>query len=196
MWCARCRRHVAAIVGDSGSSAVCANCGDEVDALADLVGEPPPMAHPATQEIEERAAHSSAQIAVPHFAYSRARLDHIGRRLNALAQVTQTSQADEHAGRRQDVATRDRSPHLRIVRDWIARIGLFSGLVTLSCGAALAGWSLVGGQAQLWDIGLPMMLLGQFLLLVALASQMEFRAVKAADGSRRPDQSRSSRLAA
>ncbi|MCH8923146.1 MAG: hypothetical protein IIA67_08380 [Planctomycetes bacterium] len=47
------------------------------------------------------------------------------------------------------------------------------GTAAFLCGAVLLGWSLVEGYAHLWSLGLPIILGGQVLLLVALVTQLE-----------------------
>lgn len=176
MWCDRCRQHVAAIVGDSGGGAVCANCGTEVDAFADLMGTSPLHAADLADRIPGTGlAQSTVETELSPLAYSRARLDHIGRRLDALAKLASATAVEKKPpapGRRWSTAP---------IRTWIARVGLFSGLALLSCGIVLAGWSLLGGRASLWDFGLPIALAGQCLLLVALASQWNTRPRPAAE---------------
>lgn len=43
----------------------------------------------------------------------------------------------------------------------------------LACGGVLLGWSLVTGRSELWNLGLPLALLGQAGLLVGLVLQLE-----------------------
>jgi len=47
------------------------------------------------------------------------------------------------------------------------------GLMAFVCGAVLLGWSLAVGRNDLWNLGLPIALVGQFGLLVGLLWQFE-----------------------
>ncbi len=47
------------------------------------------------------------------------------------------------------------------------------GLTSSACGGALLGWSLAGGGQQLWNIGLPVALVGQIALLAGLVLQVD-----------------------
>ncbi|MDZ4782663.1 MAG: hypothetical protein SGJ19_20650 [Planctomycetia bacterium] len=171
MWCARCQQHVAAIVGDADGVAVCAECGEAIDAFADLAGVHLTNVTPSTKSTRRDQTAEAISPRLPNFGYSRARLDHIARRLDALGKL---AQPDEQASAIAKSATAN-TPDRSVLRAWIARIGLFCGLSTLTCGIALAVWSLFGDQALLWKVGLPTALVGQTMLLAALASQWEYR---------------------
>ncbi len=176
MWCTRCRQHVAAIVGDSDEGAICANCGNEVDAFADLLGDRPAQAvAPQRQAAGNEPSQTTAHVELPQLAHSRARLDQIGRRLDALGKLASTAKVENRSA-----LVRRRRWDAALLRTWVARVGLFSGLTLFSCGIALAGWSLVGDQVLLWNVGLPTALVGQFLLLVALASQWNLHSQRVA----------------
>ena len=47
------------------------------------------------------------------------------------------------------------------------------GLMTFVCGGVLLGWSLAASRSDLWNLGLPIMLGGQFGLLLGLLLQLE-----------------------
>lgn len=47
------------------------------------------------------------------------------------------------------------------------------GLMAFVCGAMLLGWSLVTGRNELWSVGLPIALVGQFALLFGLIWQLD-----------------------
>jgi hypothetical protein len=47
------------------------------------------------------------------------------------------------------------------------------GLMAFVCGAVLLGWSLATGRADLWSLGMPITLGGQFALLLGLLLQLE-----------------------
>ena len=53
---------------------------------------------------------------------------------------------------------------------WLA---LALGTTGFVCGGILLGWSLVTGRQELWNIGLPVALVGQIALLVGLVLQLD-----------------------
>jgi hypothetical protein len=50
---------------------------------------------------------------------------------------------------------------------------LLSGLTALACGVVLLGWSYVDARPELWDVGLPIALSGQAVLLVGLVLHLQ-----------------------
>jgi hypothetical protein len=168
MWCPRCKQHVAALVGESGDCTICADCGTEIDALADLRATLPVRTMTSHAAGTQNA--SSTVASLPYLACSRARLDHIGRRLESLGRTP-------HFPPQAKLATIAPSSTSEVVAPlkWFASVGLFAGVTALVCGATLAGWSLIADRVELWNIGLPTAMIGQFLLLAALASQWDFR---------------------
>lgn len=156
------------MVGDSGDCTICADCGTEIDALADLRTSLPVRTMTSHAARTQNAPSTVANL--PYLACSRARLDHIGRRLESLGRIP-------HFVPQAKPATVAAPPTSEVVAPlkWFASIGLFAGVTALVCGATLAGWSLVSDRAELWNIGLPTAMIGQLLLLAALASQWDFR---------------------
>ncbi|GIW93293.1 MAG: hypothetical protein KatS3mg110_1334 [Pirellulaceae bacterium] len=56
---------------------------------------------------------------------------------------------------------------------WLGRILVAIGMTVFGAGAALGLWAFVGEQSGWWGVGLPLSLVGQMLLLVGLAVQVE-----------------------
>jgi hypothetical protein len=50
---------------------------------------------------------------------------------------------------------------------------LLLGLMTFVCGTVLLGWSLLEGRDDLWNLGMPLALVGQVALLVSLIFQLD-----------------------
>ena len=55
----------------------------------------------------------------------------------------------------------------------IAWLILSLGLAVFACGVVLLGWSLIGGRADLWPVGLPLTLIGQAGLILGLILQLD-----------------------
>jgi hypothetical protein len=56
---------------------------------------------------------------------------------------------------------------------WIAWMALGFGITTLVCGGVLIGWSLVAPRPDLWNIGLPLALIGQAGVVIGLLLQLD-----------------------
>jgi hypothetical protein len=46
-------------------------------------------------------------------------------------------------------------------------------MMALACGGSLLVWSVIGGRADLWDLGFPIALAGQIALAVGVVLQLE-----------------------
>ncbi len=55
----------------------------------------------------------------------------------------------------------------------VAWLILSLGLMSFVCGGMLLGWSLLAGRNELWNLGMPMALAGQFGLLLGLILQLD-----------------------
>jgi len=56
---------------------------------------------------------------------------------------------------------------------WLVWLFAGPGVLGLVCGGILLGWSMLGNRPELWNVGLPIGVAGQVLLLVALVLQLE-----------------------
>jgi hypothetical protein len=56
---------------------------------------------------------------------------------------------------------------------WLSWTLLSVGIMSFVCGAVLSGLSFVAGHAELWNVGLPLVLAGQAGLLLGLIFQLE-----------------------
>ncbi len=55
----------------------------------------------------------------------------------------------------------------------VAWLILSLGLMAFVCGGMLLGWALLAGRNELWNLGMPMALAGQFGLLLGLVLQLD-----------------------
>jgi hypothetical protein len=58
-------------------------------------------------------------------------------------------------------------------RKAVASLLSWAGLAVFTCGAALSGWSIVGGLDDLWPIGMPLAFGGLLCVLVGVIWQVE-----------------------
>jgi hypothetical protein len=85
-----------------------------------------------------------------------------------------------HAPRQEPAARHSARPNGR--RSSPLVMGALSlGLMAFVCGGVLLGWSVFSGRNELWNVGLPIALAGQFGLLLGLLLQLDFLG----EGSRR-----------
>lgn len=56
---------------------------------------------------------------------------------------------------------------------FISWFALSFGCIALVCGLVLLTWSLVGARAELWNLGLPLTIIGQAGLLIGLVFQLD-----------------------
>lgn len=56
---------------------------------------------------------------------------------------------------------------------WLGWLLLWSGMMGFVCGLVLVAWSFLGGRADLWDLGVPLTLIGQIGLLLGVILQLD-----------------------
>lgn len=195
MWCSDCQQDVPAIASKSDSNAVvCARCRKQ---LSD-----PSAGKTAAQarSPDARKGHDDPLTAMgPTIDLDDWQLDedlqaaeHLSNRYQASPAATDepaprsdvgaaaeallaAAHVQAHSGHRTPDLFRShqnaapRQPQ----RTWVAWTFLSIGLMTFVCGAVLSGLSFMAGQAELWNIGLPMVLSGQAALLLGLVFQLE-----------------------
>jgi hypothetical protein len=105
---------------------------------------------------------SNADIPMPHF-------DRMTTASQASRRVARPNVADDA----KSPAARAASPRVRRRSSSLAWMALAFGLMAFVCGAMLLGWSLVAGRSELWNVGLPIALVGQFALLFGLIWQLD-----------------------
>jgi hypothetical protein len=170
MWCPYCQHDQPTPAGDSPAAARCANCGTILDADAPILEEigersddavvVPTQGDPriwSTWELSEQLRHVERvlSIAYPHHRTSRdghqLRIDPPGQPTGPPAAMP----APTRGGRRFVTA--------------VAWMIVAIGIVAFTCGAVLAGMGWNTQRAQLWTIGLPMIVGGQLAIVVGLA---------------------------
>jgi uncharacterized membrane protein YidH (DUF202 family) len=56
---------------------------------------------------------------------------------------------------------------------WLAWAVMSLGLMAFTCGGVLLGWSFMSSRPDLWNLGMPVTVAGQIMLLVGLVLQLE-----------------------
>jgi hypothetical protein len=161
--CARCARCGHALLGESRAEAL-AEVADQGIELSDAVisgaaREPsmPTVDWFLDEEIQRlrRQFKSPAVGARPELTMSSA--GDLASAALATSLLARREQADEHQQRPSIVA-------------WAI---LSLGLMAFVCGGVLLAWSFVTGRSDLWNLGMPATLVGQFGLLLGLALQLD-----------------------
>lgn len=69
--------------------------------------------------------------------------------------------------------TAEQEPRRKVEFGWLAWLAFMLGVVAVSCGGSLLGWSHFTGRDELWSLGLPIALVGQIWLGIGLVVQIE-----------------------
>ena len=174
MWCKSCRQDVPGLVSPGEKCYCCARCGSVLQ-VGGAAGNSPTADRPTEAAIENAAPRITPRYDPWEL---NEKLRHIERMLHG-GQMARPTRPD--ALGRTDAMYRWDSPPaaapnhpVRPQPAWVRMVSwplLALGLGIFACGAALVGLSLVGGRGELWRLGLPTVLAGQFLLLLALLVQ-------------------------
>lgn len=178
MWCKCCRQDVPGLISPGEKCYCCARCGSV------LVAEPAP---PLASEAEPAAGNPVEAGEMPARRYDPWELNEQLRHIQRMLQPAGGSRPRAPGAElRWDMPAGSAGPTSEPAR-WATLLSwplLALGFGTFTCGAALVVLSLLMARSELWRIGLPTILLGQFGLLLALLVQIagKRRGRKAADG--------------
>ncbi len=185
MWCKDCRQDVPALPSGDQQTLCCPRCGEAicadpheelaeapaVDLAADGPAEPPPCYDGWEMGEQLRDIQRALRTAKP----SDRRSEAVYRRESARFDLPHAEVPALHVPSA-NPPTKQRTPgggqrgSAPAVATWIA---LALGTTGFVCGGILLGWSLANGRQELWNIGLPVALVGQIALLVGLVLQLD-----------------------
>jgi hypothetical protein len=171
MWCKSCRQDVPGLVSPHEKHYCCARCGAA-------------LAPPSASEREDPTPASSAgEIpARPPVGYDPWEINEKLRHVQRVLGGDQARPASLNSGilRRVDPPQHPiigLNPQARVAkRGWVSALAwclLAVGVTAFTCGGALTAWSLVATRDDLWDVGLPIVLVGQFGMLVGLVLHLD-----------------------
>jgi hypothetical protein len=169
MWCKSCRQDVPGLVSPGENCYCCARCGSVLQA-----GPAPRTSPPAEEAATIVPPDAGQRVALRYDPWElNERLRHFQRVLHASPPVRQAMPGSNVRWDLPSVCVEAEDPpqpaRLLAFVSW-SIMGL--GVGVFACGAALVGLSLVNGRSDLWRLGLPTVLAGQFALLLALALQL------------------------
>jgi hypothetical protein len=169
MWCKNCRQDIPGVLSQNDKQFCCMRCGQLLGATADTSGtlanarssiaaESQTSVSPRTLydpwEVNEKLRHAERILQLGHRPGPG--LDET-LRFDPMMPVAPTSNTPSPTPRR-------RHP-IAIGIAWLLTAVGTSGL---SCGALLTVWGWLGQRTELWNLGLPIMVVGQMVLLAGL----------------------------
>lgn len=159
MWCQNCQNDVPIVVADDPAKPTCAHCHSVI-------------------AIDKPQASPSASWSVDDIRADIREIESIigdWQKADTPAYSTPTRPPQATPARSTPIApaVRPNDPLPPAQLSFFVWSLLLIGLLALSFGGALSIWSLVGSQPRLWAVGLPMVILGQSILLFAGLVQFE-----------------------
>lgn len=186
MWCKHCRQDVPGLASPSERQIACARCGEPVgDSTAaenverdGLPGEDDALDEPAYDPwlTNEKLRHADRVIKLLRLP---------GGDLETVLRCDPPQLADAARAREPVERAGRHSRRYTVAGAWAA---FAAGVAALSCGAMLTTWSMIGARPELWNLGLPMIALGQLALMAGVALHLVSRsaAEKAAANAPEP----------
>jgi hypothetical protein len=174
-------------VGAKGQpGAVCARCGQKL-ALAEepIVAHVIGLAPAAEHGLDLNAAPVPRTI---HPTFDQWQVDESVRRLQARiapwqeskqplpageAEANRESRWHVHAAHSEPPEPHVYKPRASARSATVPRLTTWFGLTVFACGAFLLTWSFVEDRLELWTAGVPITVVGQIILLIGLALQLE-----------------------
>jgi hypothetical protein len=181
MWCKGCRQDVPALPSGDKQTLCCPRCGTPVCAdLPKTDGAPATHSFPGydSWELDEQLLHIQRVLQTRKADGPDSHDDNstipVGRREVARFDPPQAGLPARHvaASNRTDKKrkTARRRRHSSGALTWLA---IVLGTAGFACGGVLVIWSLTTNRHELWNIGLPVAIVGQIALLVGLVLQID-----------------------
>ena len=181
MWCRTCQQDVPAVASQDDGEVCCVRCHTALSPDA------------AERERRHVASFGSTDIAQPHFPRRVPTMDlddweleealqHAERLVHRFDEldVTSTPTGETLPFRQRIDSGRPRLPAARHPdklrgsgSSLLAWSVLSIGMMIFVCGGVLLGWSLATGRTELWNLGMPLTIGSQALLVIGLVLQLE-----------------------
>jgi hypothetical protein len=171
MWCKHCGQDVPGLLSTIDKQLTCARCGKKLDgatassvtASASKAGEQ--SIGGDTPSVPPRAAHD--------FWFSQEKLRHTGRILKGtrptVERLDETLRFDPGAPMLPPAPVVNRPNRGLVLLSAVLAWSLLAvGISASCCGGLLTVWSLLSGRPHLWNLGLPIVVLGQLALVCGL----------------------------
>jgi hypothetical protein len=170
MWCTGCRQDVPALPSGDKQTLCCSRCGAPVCAdpfKADDVAAPV-IELPGYDgwELDEQLQHIQRVL--------RTGKTSVGQREVARFDPPQAGPPAQHVAAPNRPGTKRKTGRKRrAVSSAFTWFAVALGTTSFACGGVLLIWSLATGRHELWDVGLPVAVVGQIALLVGLVLQID-----------------------
>ncbi len=190
MWCATCGQDVPGVALTESDGLGCARCGRRIGQPSSVPDETAgDTGATGADATEGSAADSTGLEPPPRWRYDSWEMDeqlrHVARRLGRgerAADELPTSVGSSESDHRSPLAWHLGDATRRADDRWAPRSGrrsllgqVFLGLGVMGsvCGGVLLAWSVIAERNELWDAGMPIALVGQAALLLALILHLE-----------------------
>lgn len=175
MWCKLCRQDVPAQRSAERQSYCCPRCGEAIALESTYsVGTAAalePMAGYDGWELDEQLAHIQ-RVLQSGKAMDRQPLATM-RRESTRFDPPQMDVPAQHVAANRSGKRRKSARRRRSISSFFTWLVLSLGAMSLVCGGVLLVWSLTAGRHELWNVGLPIAVAGQIVLLVGMVLQID-----------------------
>jgi hypothetical protein len=176
MWCTGCRQDVPALPSGDKQTLCCSRCGAAVCAdpykTADTSTPVDELPGYDGWELDEQLQHIQRVLQTGNVKNRKS--ETFGQREIARFDPPQAGPPAQHVatsnrpGKRRKTVRRRRA-----VSDIFTWFAVALGTTSFVCGGVLLIWSLATGRHELWNVGLPVAVVGQIALLVGLVLQID-----------------------
>jgi hypothetical protein len=169
MWCKNCRQDIPGVLSQNDKQFSCMRCGQLLGAAPDAGSA---SAHPRNASNAEDQTSTSSKTHYDPWEVNEKlrhaeRILQLGRRPGpGLDETLRFGPVVPSAPKPNAPARPPRARHP--IATGAAWLLIATGTSGLSCGALLTAWSCLGDRSELWNLGLPIMVVGQMVLLVGL----------------------------
>lgn len=183
MWCTTCRQEVPGLPAPGGTGFCCAKCHELIPLDSATISSPAVAEPAATAELATEAERAPLDTTLPEFWAWQ-----VNQQLRHAEQVVQS-------GRRRQLPT---GQQLRIdepartappsepaavesagaeesMMTTFAWFVICAGVTALTCGSVLMAMSFYQERPELWQLGLPIMIIGQVALVLGMGLQLVAR---------------------
>jgi hypothetical protein len=169
MWCKNCRQDIPGVLSQNDKQFCCVRCGQLLGVAADPGNT---AGNPRSASTAEDKTSANSVTHYDHWEVNEKlrhaeRVLQLGRRTGPGLDETLRFDPVMSSAPISNVPAqppRQRHPILMSIA-WLLTAAGTSGL---SCGALLALWSWLGDRSDLWNMGLPIMVVGQMVLLAGV----------------------------
>lgn len=170
MWCKGCRQDVPALPSGDSQTLCCPRCGTALCADPNRSAAVDPLPRYDSWELDEQLQHIQRVLQTGNVTGRES--DAVARREVARFDPPQAGLPGQHVAPNQS-GKQASAGKRRSGAGGFTWFVLSVGTAGFVCGGILMAWSLTTGRQELWNVGLPVALVGQIGLLVGLVLQID-----------------------